>query len=95
VLALKNRAIRDANVKKILAERERVFAAMKNTVECFPTQANFITFKTRRPLFEEFCARGILVRDVSSYPGLAGCLRVSIGSPEENDRFLAALKEIA
>ncbi len=94
-LALANRSIRDANVKKIVAERERVLVAMKGLVECFPTRANFITFKTRRPLFEDFCARDILVRDVSSYHGLAGCLRVSIGSPDENDRFLAALKEIA
>jgi len=95
VLALKNRQIRDANVQRIIAERERVLAAMKKVVECFPTQANFITFKTRRPLFEDFCARGVLVRDVSAYHGLGGCLRVSIGTPEENDRFLAALKEIA
>ncbi|HSP35490.1 MAG TPA: aminotransferase class I/II-fold pyridoxal phosphate-dependent enzyme, partial [Thermoanaerobaculia bacterium] len=94
-LALKNRAIRDANVKRIIAERERLFGEMKKLVEVFPTQANFITFRTKRPLFEDLCARGILVRDVSSYPGLAGCLRVSVGSPEENDRFLAALKESA
>jgi histidinol-phosphate aminotransferase len=68
---------------------------MRDIVECFPTSANFIAFRTRRPLFEDFCARGILVRDISSYHGLAGCLRVSVGTPEENDRFLETLKEIA
>ena len=38
--------------------------------------------------------RGILVRDFSRAPMLQDCLRVSIGSPEENDEFLAALREI-
>ncbi len=95
VIALRNRHLRDANVTRIVRERERMFAAMRGIVECFPTSANFIAFRTRRPLFEDFCARGILVRDLSSYHGLAGCLRVSVGTAEENDRFLQALKEIA
>ncbi|HSP16282.1 MAG TPA: histidinol-phosphate transaminase [Thermoanaerobaculia bacterium] len=95
VMALQNGQLRDANVARIVRERDRMFAAMREIVECFPTRANFITFRTRKPLFEDFCARGILVRDVSSYCGLAGCLRVSIGTTEDNDRFLEALKEIA
>jgi histidinol-phosphate aminotransferase len=95
VIALQNRRLRDANVARIIAERERMFLAMREIVECFPTSANFIAFRTRRPLFEDFCARGILVRDISAYHGLAGCLRVSVGTLEENNRFLEALKEIA
>ena len=65
-------------------------------IEVFPTQANFVTFRSRdsRRLFEELLARGVLVRNVSSYPRLQNCLRVSIGSREQNDRFLAALKEV-
>jgi len=46
-------------------------------------------------IVEELCARGVLIRDVSAYPRLANCLRVSIGSREQNDRFLEALGEIA
>jgi histidinol-phosphate aminotransferase len=96
-IALENRDVRDRNVASIIAERERVFAAMREVprITIFPTSANFITFRTQRPLFEEFCSRGILVRDVSAYPRLASCLRVSIGTREQNDRFLAALKDIA
>jgi histidinol-phosphate aminotransferase len=96
-VALENREVRDRNVAAIISERERLFAAMRELprITLFPTAANFITFRTQRPLFEELCARGILVRDVSAYPRLAGCLRVSIGSRADNDRFLAALKEIA
>ena len=93
--ALEQRAIRDGNVARAIAERERVLAAMREIpgVAAFPTSANFIAFRTSAT-FDGFCSRGILVRDVSSYPGLAGCLRVSIGTREENDRFLAALKEL-
>ena len=39
-------------------------------------------------------ARGVLVRDFSRAPYLADCLRVSVGTPEENERFLAALGEL-
>ncbi|HEX9407172.1 MAG TPA: histidinol-phosphate transaminase [Thermoanaerobaculia bacterium] len=95
-LALENRAIRDSNVARILAERERVITAMRSIprITVFPTQANFVTFRTQKPLFDALCARGILIRDVSSYSRLDGCLRVSIGTGVQNDAFLAALKEI-
>ena len=95
-LALENRAIHDANVTRIIAERERVIAAMNEIpqVTVFPTQANFVTFRTKKPLFDALWARGILVRDVSAYPRLQGCLRVSIGTVEQNSAFLAALKEV-
>ena len=45
-------------------------------------------------LFAELLARDILVRDVSKYPMLAEYFRLSIGTPEENDRLLAALKGV-
>jgi len=42
-------------------------------------------------LFEGLYAQGVLIRDVSGYPMLSRSLRVSIGKPEQNDRFLQAL----
>ena len=100
VVALENGWIRDRNVAQIVSERERLVAAMRalDGLTVFPTRANFIAFRPRRnslELFEELYARGILIRNVSAYPRLANCLRVSIGSPEQNDRFLAALTELA
>ena len=97
-IALENRALRDANVQRIVGERERVVAAMRDVprITVFPTRANFVTFRAERnskEIFEALFARGILVRDVSAYPRLANCLRISIGSLEQNDRMLAALKE--
>ena len=85
VVALDHRDVRDANVARTIAERERVAAAMRALgVETFPSRANFIAFRTRVS-FEHFLARGVLVRRY------AGFLRVSIGTPAENDRFLECL----
>ncbi len=97
--ALEHREIRDANVARTIEERERMMRELQSIpqIKPFPSWANFIAFRTFRyskEVFDELCARGILVRDVSSYPRMKNCLRVSIGSPEDNNRFLAALKEI-
>jgi histidinol-phosphate/aromatic aminotransferase/cobyric acid decarboxylase-like protein len=83
----------------IIRERERLFAAMSaiRGVEPVPSSANFMIVKTKvapQTLFKELLARDILVRDVSRYPMLADYFRVSVGSPEENDRFIRALKEV-
>ena len=48
----------------------------------------------RRDLFEALYDRGVLVRDVSSYPMLERILRVTVGKPEENNRFLSALDRV-
>lgn len=100
VLALRRRELRDRNVASLIAERDRLSRRMRSIagIEVFPTAANFIAFRTGRgakPLFNDLCARGILIRDISSYPGLAGCLRVSLGTPAENDAFITALQELA
>ena len=42
-------------------------------------------------VFDALYRRGVLVRDVSSYPMLSRCLRVSVGTPDENEAFLHAL----
>ena len=89
-MALEDRARRDANVARIIAERARVFAAMQaiDGVAPCPSRANVIFFRVResRRVFEELCARGVLIREY------ADALRVSIGSREQNDRFLEALR---
>jgi histidinol-phosphate aminotransferase len=93
--ALTRRELHDGNVARIVSERERVLAAMRANcaVTVFPTAANFIAFRSKLSL-DDFHRRGILIRDISAYPRLQNCLRVSIGSREQNDRFLAALEEL-
>jgi len=84
-------------VRLIVRERERLLRALGEVagVTAYPSQTNFILFRTARPapaLFERLLDRGVLVRDVSTQPLLAGCLRVTVGAPGENDRFLEALR---
>ena len=65
-------------------------------VKVHPSQANFFLLELLeaepQATFEALYARGILVRDVTSYPGLSRCLRVSVGSEEENDALAGALR---
>jgi histidinol-phosphate aminotransferase len=80
----------------IVAERDRVLAALAASpgVTAFPSRANFVLIRTRRPgdaVFADLLAQGVVVRNFSRTPYLADCLRVTVGSPEENDAFLAAL----
>ncbi len=85
-------------VGEIVTERERVFLALSELPGCtpFPSQANFILFRTERDanmVFDRLLKRGVQIRNFSSQPFLHNCLRVTIGTPQENDVFLEALKE--
>lgn len=66
-------------------------------IKYWPSRANFVLFQVGK-LAKEFIsamrARGILVRDRSSDPGCAGCVRITLGSTADNTRLLAALREI-
>jgi histidinol-phosphate aminotransferase len=89
----------DDRVRLIVAERERVSAGMRALpIDVTPSGANFVLFRPRtiggRALWDALLDRSILVRDCSGWPRLADCLRVTIGTPAENDAFLDALQEI-
>lgn len=86
-----------ATVDEINSERERVFQALDSLdgVSPFPSAANFILFRTEKDaagVFSSLLNQGVQIRDFSSKPQLANCLRVTVGTPEENDAFLKALK---
>lgn len=95
-VALDHRRDLLAHIPEVVAERQRVaaeLAATPGVERVWPSAANFLLFRTRATdLFERLLARGVLVRDFSSRPRLEGCLRVTIGTPDENDAFLAALR---
>jgi len=98
-LALRFSRQMEERVGTIIAERERLEEGlMKMAVKVWPSQANFVLFRPHnlpgRDVWESLVARSVLVRDASSWPGLQGCLRVTVGTPEENDRFLTALAEV-
>jgi histidinol-phosphate aminotransferase len=86
----------EARVKVIVAERERLLAGLRPLdVDVWASGANFVLFRPRaRPghdVWAGLVARSVLVRDCSGWPRLADCLRVTVGTPDENDVFLAAL----
>lgn len=83
-------------VARILKERERLekeMASLKMTV--YPSEANFILFRPpdAKLAWQDLIDRGVLVRDCTAWPGAEGCLRVTVGTPEENSEFLVALTE--
>jgi histidinol-phosphate aminotransferase len=85
-------------IDAILKERTRLNEELSRIpgVKVYPTGANFFLFElpaAPRAVFEELAGQGVLVRDVSAYPMLSRCLRVTVGSPDENERFLSALRE--
>jgi histidinol-phosphate aminotransferase len=97
-------ARREDDVRRRIAqcarERGRVYAALRRAagVEAFPSVTNFILFRltdrTPADAHAKFLEHSVLLRDVSSWPGCAGCLRVSIGTPAENDRVIAAIDAV-
>lgn len=94
---LKHDGLIRERVGAIREERERVFSALLNIhgVRPYPSHANFILFEVGNParVFGGLIERGILIRNVTSYPLLDNALRVSIGKAEENTLFLNALEE--
>jgi histidinol-phosphate aminotransferase len=63
----------------------------------YPSGANFVLFHVDRgdagALWQALVDRKVLVRDFSRWPGVEQCLRVTIGTPEENDSFLDVLTD--
>jgi histidinol-phosphate aminotransferase len=85
-----------ARVKTILAERSRLYRGLQaiSYLEPYPSHSNFILNRVRgldaAELKESLQRRGILVRYYRT-PGLQDCIRVSVGTPEQNTRVLEAL----
>jgi histidinol-phosphate aminotransferase len=98
-LAVEFVAAMEERVGLIVRERQRILAALgRMPVTAWPSQSNFVLFRPEtRPgaeVWQGLLQRGVLVRDTSSWPGLTGCLRVTIGTAEENGSFLSALEEV-
>jgi histidinol-phosphate aminotransferase len=79
---------------RIRAERDRLFAALAKHPRWkpWPSASNFILVRTpdAKAAHAKLLAAGILVRRQDHYPGLEGCIRISVGTPAENDALIAA-----
>ena len=97
--ALAHHDVLDRRAALICTERERLYATLRSMEleNVYPSRANFILFRTRAACASRIHARlldqGVLIRNLDK-PGtvLADCLRVTAGTPEENDRFVCALQ---
>lgn len=82
-----------------LSERARMMTALRELSLCrelYPSDANFFLARVTdaRRIYDALVERGIIVRNRSSVILCENCLRISVGSPAENDELLAALAEI-
>jgi histidinol-phosphate aminotransferase len=100
-LALRYSDDMNDRVEHVVAERERVVATLGDLpLDVFPSGANFVLFRVRpgaldgRAVWQGLVDRSVLIRDCSSWPRLDNCLRVTIGTPEENTEFLQALADV-
>jgi len=89
-----------ARVERCRSERERVGAALQRipSVTVHPSVTNFLLVRVHdgdtAGVHARFLRESVLIRDISMWPGCAGCVRISIGTPEENDRIIAAIGSV-
>ena len=89
----------NARVARLVEERGRLVAGLADLpLDVWPSGANFVLIRPHHlsghDLWQGLVDRSVLVRNCSSWPRLDGCLRVTIGTPDEDDRLLAALSEV-
>lgn len=93
---LTDKAIRTGIIKSIVSERKRLHDELSKieNIKPYPSEANFILFKVKNPefIYKRLLKKGVLVRNMKGV--VDGCLRVTVGTPEENRIFLKALKEV-
>ncbi len=94
VAALSDLDYMNESVRKIRMERRR----LQKETQSYPSQANFLYLETEEAsdtFAEKFLQKGIIIRDCRSFRGAGeNHVRVTVGTPSENDRFLAAFREI-
>jgi histidinol-phosphate aminotransferase len=87
-----------ARVDALVTERHRLASALTRLPDLtvYPSGANFVLVRVdgdAHALWQRLVDRGVLIRDFSSAPRLEGCLRITVGTPAEDDRLLDALRD--
>ena len=92
--ALEKKGLMRQYVKSIISEREKLFKELTDIkgIVVYPSEANFILFKVQDAdgVYQSLLKKGVLVRNMKG--AVDGCLRVTVGTPEENKIFIRALK---
>jgi histidinol-phosphate aminotransferase len=94
---LEQREALEEQIEAVRAERGRLFRALEAQpgVTPYPSEANFVLFRSDEveagAVHERLLEAGVLVRYFGGQGRLGRCLRVTVGRPEENEAFVAAL----
>ena len=96
---LEREAVRREQIATLVEQRKRLVAALEKlplVKRVFPSDANFVLvrFDEPRRVYDRLIERGIIVRDRSRIAGCEGCLRLTVGTPSENDALIDALTHI-
>ncbi|TCT17021.1 histidinol phosphate aminotransferase [Natranaerovirga pectinivora] len=86
------------DIEFIINERKRLASELQtinNVEKVYPSEANFLLIKTNKStLAKELKEKGILVRNFSSHPNMLNCIRVTIGTEEENNKLIEVLNTL-
>lgn len=88
----------DQEVQEIVSERkrvEKVFQTLPVIKHLFPSDSNFLLVRVDEPrkIYDRLIDEGIIVRDRSRIRGCEGCLRITIGTPAENEKLLHVMNQ--
>lgn len=86
-------------IRETVVERDRLAASLINlpqVLEVYPSDANFLLAKTKdaKAIYNYLVEKGIIVRDRSKVELCNGCLRITVGTPEENATLIASIAQV-
>jgi len=86
------------DIQRIIATRDTLFSELEKLegITPFPTDANFVLFRCasrKNKIYSKLLDRGVLVKQFSAPGALVDCIRVTVGTDDENQEFLRVLKE--
>lgn len=98
-VVFRERAIFEEAIGDVIRGRDQISHGLSllEGVDVFPSEANFVMFRTEHAsaLWRDLLhTHSVLIRDFSRTPGLQDCLRVTVGTEDENERFLAAMDDV-
>jgi histidinol-phosphate aminotransferase len=99
VASLRHRDVIEGQISLLISERERLYNALSRTkgITAYPSETNFILFRAATDatdIYNKLKQAGILIKNLNKPGPLKNCLRVTVGTPEENSEFVSKLQEI-
>ncbi len=97
--AFENKSEVDKNISDLIFERKKLIENLRKLqiiTNIYPTDANFVLIRTvdANIAYQHLINEGIVVRNRNNVEMCEGCLRITIGTPEENDKLMEALKKL-